>query len=137
MLARKWTQYTVTFHIFQGTKLGDHTATVFVMGLPLIGPGVIFKVRHQSDIEVDVLRKLELGMSLFIQYMAFLKSVIASLHYLFDIKPKHGPIFIKNLSFIWKINRSYLNALDLALISSSISSEVSFLLRLSDNRFKY
>ncbi|XP_053404507.1 uncharacterized protein LOC123554052 isoform X2 [Mercenaria mercenaria] len=46
--------------IYQGTKLGDHRASVFVMGLPVIDPGVQFKVRRQTDLETDVLRDYEL-----------------------------------------------------------------------------
>ncbi|XP_060583449.1 uncharacterized protein LOC132739698 isoform X2 [Ruditapes philippinarum] len=45
--------------VFQGTKLGDHRASVFVMGLPVIDPGVTFKVRRQTDLENDVLRDYE------------------------------------------------------------------------------
>ncbi|WAR27777.1 LIN41-like protein, partial [Mya arenaria] len=41
--------------IFQGVKLGDHRASVFIMGLPVIDPGVTFKVRRQTDLETDVL----------------------------------------------------------------------------------
>ncbi|XP_052784297.1 uncharacterized protein LOC128220080 isoform X2 [Mya arenaria] len=45
--------------IFQGVKLGDHRASVFIMGLPVIDPGVTFKVRRQTDLETDVLRDYE------------------------------------------------------------------------------
>lgn len=41
----------------QGNKLGDHRASVFIMGLPVIDPGVTFKVRRQTDLEADVLSK--------------------------------------------------------------------------------
>ena len=46
------------FNIYQGTKLGDHRASVFVLGIPVIDPGVSFKVRRPGALEEDVMRKL-------------------------------------------------------------------------------
>ena len=43
--------------LFQGTKLGDHRASVFVLGIPVIDPGVTFKVRRPGALEEDVIRK--------------------------------------------------------------------------------
>ena len=45
------------FNIYQGTKLGDHRASIFVLGIPVIDPGVSFKVRRPGALE-DVMRKL-------------------------------------------------------------------------------
>ena len=41
----------------QGTKLGEHRASVFVLGMPVIDPGVTFKVRRPGALEEDVMSK--------------------------------------------------------------------------------